>query len=111
MRCKTMDVLKVKLINEWDLQDTSKDEEIVLLIPHYLKVAEEYCHRSFASSLPHGVEEFIAHSIATRLNKHSNLAGRSMGTVSYTYKDSDDQHLYDKLKQYRKVNWGGNYVY
>ena len=106
-----MDAKKVKLINEWNTTDESRDAEITELIPHYLKVAEEYCNRSFDKSIPSGVEEFIAHSISNSFARQGSLKSRTMGTVSYTYNSDSEQDSLKLLNKYRKLNWGGTHVF
>jgi len=106
-----MEVSKVKMINKWALDDTSKDSNIEQLIPHYRSMAEEYCHRSFLEDVPHGVEQFIAKSIARDFTQQQGIASRSMGSVSYSFDAESDSKLYALLKQYRRVNWGGSYVH
>ena len=106
-----MNVQKVKIINKWALDDESKDEHIEALIDHYKGVAEEYCHRSFLEDAPHGVEQFIAKSIARDFTQQQGITSRSMGSVSYSFDAEADSKLYTLLKQYRRVNWGGSYVH
>ena len=45
------------MLNQTPVDDTSHDDEIDMLIPKYLKLAEEYCNQTFdIKHLPTGVE-------------------------------------------------------
>lgn len=106
-----MDVNKVKMINKWPLDDTSKDSNIEPLIMHYQLIAEEYCHRDFPDPLPSKVQQFIAKSIARDFTQQSGLSSRSMGSVSYSYDSDTDEKLNAIIRPLRRVNWGGAYVH
>ncbi|WP_166626852.1 phage head-tail connector protein [Jeotgalicoccus sp. S0W5] len=99
-----MDADKVKIINKWALDDTSKDASIEALIPHYAGVASEYCNQVFIEPYPLTVQEFIAKMIEFH---NPGLSSRSMGTVSYSFDNEYEDKLYKLLKPYRKVSWGG----
>lgn len=99
-----MDSNKVKIINKWVLDDTSKDETIEVLIPHYAGVASEYCNQAFIEPYPLVVQEFIAKMIEFH---NPGLSSRSMGTVSYSFDNDYEDKLYKLIKPYRKVKWGG----
>ncbi|MEZ2459307.1 phage head-tail connector protein [Salinicoccus roseus] len=101
-----MNATKVKVLNEWDIADASKDERIEALIPHYAQVAEEYCHRPFPEPYPAKVQEFIARMI----QHHNNgVISRSMGSVSYTWDAEAEAKAYKLIRPFRRVNWGGSY--
>ncbi len=93
----------VKLINKLPLEDTSQDDTLKKLIEVYKGIAEEYCNRTFEDSLPYGVKKFIAESI--KYGTNSNLASRSMGTVSYSFVTDLPQSVYKHLAPFRKLRW------
>lgn len=99
-----MDVNKVKIINKWDISNTSKDEELELLITHYAGVASEYCNQVFMDPYPLTVQEFIAKMIDFH---NPGLSSRSMGSVSYSFDNDYEEKLYKLIQPYRKISWGG----
>ena len=46
-----MDALDVKMLNQTPVDDTSHDDEIDMLIPKYLKLAEEYCNQTLTLNI------------------------------------------------------------
>ncbi|MDO5375695.1 MAG: phage head-tail connector protein [Staphylococcus rostri] len=90
----------VRVINEWP-KDKYDDKQLFMLIDKYKAYAEDYCNNEFSEPFPESVQLFIAKSI-----KHFEmefLSGRSMGSVSYTFKN--DVGLTKYLKRYRKMVW------
>ena len=48
------------MLNQTPVDDTSHDDEIDMLIPKYLKLAEEYCNQTFdIKHLPTGVGNLL----------------------------------------------------
>lgn len=104
-----MDALDVKILNQTPVDDTSHDDEIEMLIPKYLKLAEEYCNQTFdVKHLPTGVEKFIAECV--KYSANGNISSRSMGTVSYTFVTEMPKATYKHLKPFRKLRWSGYHV-
>ncbi|AMG20708.1 phage head-tail adapter protein [Staphylococcus saprophyticus] len=98
-----MDAKEVKLLNSKPIDDHSHDEEIDALIFIYKGMAEEYCNNKFKAPYPSGVKKFIADCI--KYGETGNIAGRSMGTVSYSFVTELPDTLYKPLMPYRKLKW------
>ena len=98
-----MDEKEVKLLNSKPIDDHSHDEEIDALIFIYKGMAEEYCNNKFKAPYPSGVKKFIADCI--KYGETGNIAGRSMGTVSYSFVTELPDTLYKPLMPYRKLKW------
>ncbi|WP_432717807.1 phage head-tail adapter protein [Staphylococcus equorum] len=98
-----MDVKEVKLLNSKPLDDHTHDEELNKLIPLYKEVAEEFCNNKFETPYPAGVKKFIADCI--KYGETGNVAGRSMGSVSYTFVTDLPKTLYKPLIPHRKLRW------
>ncbi|KIX91469.1 hypothetical protein TP70_02340 [Staphylococcus microti] len=90
----------VRAINEWSKAQYD-DARLNVLIEKYIGVAEAYCNHEFSEPYPEGVQLFVAKSI--KQFEIEFLSGRSMGSVSYTFKD--DVGLTQYLKRYRKMVW------
>lgn len=98
-----MDAKEVKILNSKPIDDDSYDEEIKAMIEVYKGMAEEYCNNTFEKSLPSGVKKFIADCI--KYSETGNIAGRSMGSVSYSFVTELPETLYKPLMPYRKLKW------
>ncbi|WP_353419230.1 phage head-tail adapter protein (plasmid) [Staphylococcus delphini] len=90
----------VRAINEWT-KDQYDDDRLNLLIEKYIGIAEEYCNNEFSEPYPDGIQLFVAKSI--KQFEIEFLSGRSMGSVSYTFKN--DVSLTRYLKRHRKMVW------
>lgn len=103
-----MNAKDVKVFNGLNLDDTSNDETLELLIEEYKNVAQDYCNQVFTDPLPSGVRKFIAECI--KFGTSGNISARSMGSVSYTFVTDIPSVTYDYLKPYRKLRWSGYHV-
>lgn len=95
--------VEVKRLNRWPVEDLSNDDTLVDLIIFYKGIAEEYCNKQFETPYPFGVRKFIAESI--KYGTNSNIASRSMGTVSYTFVTELPKATYKHLKPLRQLRW------
>lgn len=74
------------------------------VIPLFIEFAKDYCNNQFlvngAEKLPAGVKLFVAKAIEFNMSP-SNLSGRSMGDVSYSYVTELPETVIRHLKPYR----------
>ncbi|UXV54397.1 phage head-tail connector protein (plasmid) [Staphylococcus aureus] len=92
---------QIKLINQ--INTDEHDDDLLQLIDLYKEVAEEYCNNDFTVDMPSSVVKFIAECI--KLGASSNIASRSMGSVSYTYVTELPKSTYKHILPFRKLRW------
>jgi Phage gp6-like head-tail connector protein len=94
------DSIKNMLGIKTEKHDMYLDEVIPLFIDH----AKEYCNNQFDGDLPSGVRIYVAKAIEFNMNP-TNLKGRKMGEVSYSYQTEFPRSILKYLAPYRKVRF------
>jgi Phage gp6-like head-tail connector protein len=101
-----MDLQTVK--NMLSIKTTQHDDYLTEVIPLFIEQAKDYCNNSFlvngVEELPGGVKLYVAKAIQFNMNP-SNLKGRTMGEVSYSYETNLPRSITRFLAPYRKVRF------
>jgi hypothetical protein len=101
-----MDLQSVK--NMLSIKNTQHDDYLLEVIPLFIEQAKDYCNNSFlvdgAEELPAGVKLYVAKAIQFNMNP-SNLKGRTMGEVSYSYETDLPRSITRLLAPYRRVRF------
>lgn len=101
-----MDLQSVK--NMLSIKNTQHDDYLTEVIPLFIEQAKDYCNNSFlvdgVEELPAGVKLYVAKAIQFNMNP-SNLKGRTMGEVSYSYETDLPRSITRLLAPYRRVRF------
>jgi acetylornithine/succinyldiaminopimelate/putrescine aminotransferase len=101
-----MDLQSVK--NMLSIKTTQHDTYLNEVIPLFIEQAKDYCNNSFlvdgTEALPAGVKLYVAKAIQFNMTP-SNLKGRTMGEVSYSYETDLPRSITRLLAPYRRVKF------
>ncbi|WP_438421640.1 phage head-tail connector protein [Bacillus siamensis] len=99
-----MDIQTVK--NMLGIKTDSHDTYLAEVLPLFIDQAKDWCNNSFMvngdEKLPAGVKLYVAKAIEHNMTP-SNLSGRSMGDVSYSYETELPSSITKLLAPYRKL--------
>jgi hypothetical protein len=97
-----MDLQSVK--NMLSIKNTQHDDYLTEVIPLFIEQAKDYCNNSFDEELPAGVKLYVVKAIQFNMTP-SNLKGRTMGEVSYSYETDLPRSITRLLAPYRRVRF------
>ncbi|MCM3108775.1 phage head-tail connector protein [Bacillus velezensis] len=99
-----MDIQTIK--NMLGIKTDSHDAYLAEVLPLFIDQAKDWCNNSFTvngeEKLPAGVKLYVAKAIEHNMTP-SNLSGRSMGDVSYSYETELPSSITELLAPYRKL--------
>jgi Phage gp6-like head-tail connector protein len=95
---------KEAIKNMLGITTAKHDNYLTEVIPLFIEHAEEICNNSFNGDLPAGVKLYVAKAIQFNMTP-SNLKGRKMGEVSYSYETELPKSITKHLAPYRRVRF------
>lgn len=95
---------KETIKNMLGIKTAKHDAYLTEVIPLFIDHAKELCNNQFEGDLPSGVKLYVAKAIQFNMNP-SNLKGRKMGEVSYSYETDLPKSITKHLTPHKRVRF------